>query len=339
MAVLASLGLLWVAGCSAGRLFPSLSKSYPTKPASQASPTLEGSPTRSTLFVAQAKPRELKTEFVSNSGIKLRLEPKSEEKVHWWRSTAPDSREIVEDSSFPLVDLGTSLNGEFLDPRPPQGVTCRYWVTAADTRQILGLAKLEIPARPLAKLRHCRLEIDKSRYLLSVIDLSTQTSVKDYAVVFGRKRRQRKLQRDNSSTPEGIYRISNLQPQATFHRAYDIDYPNAVDRARYQLLPHEADLGGEIQIHGRGIHTNWTFGCVALRDEDIDELFGSMAIGTGCSVWIYGGELSRSDLVAASKTDPNRPDWSPLELGAWQLKNHLPPTCLWDVESCKHSHF
>jgi hypothetical protein len=312
--------LLMLTGCSSSTL-PSPDKApVGTSPAPKSAP-----------FTGQSSAKSLKIELKEYVNLSC---PGEVGKLHWWRSAGTQSREMVEDNRFPLVDLGESKGASFQDKRPPIGVHCRYWVSKADSREVLASGSIEIPARSLGPVGRCRIEVDKSRYLLSVVDLDSQTICKDYPVVFGRKRLTRKLQMDNASTPEGIYTISNLQPQATFHRAYDVDYPNKVDKARHELLPHDADIGGEIQIHGRGIHSNWTFGCVALRDEDIDELFACPAIKAGCPLWIYGGELTYADLVSAS-SGANRPNWSPLELGRWQLEKHLNPSCIWDVASAK----
>jgi hypothetical protein len=98
-----------------------------------------------------------------------------------------------------------------------------------------------------------------------------------------------------------------------------------VDRARYDLMQPNTDIGGEIQIHGQGIHSNWTFGCMALRNQDMDELFAHPEIDVGTPVWIYGGELTLADLEsdAAHRMDP-------LQLGRWQRSQKLPMTCIYD---------
>ena len=126
-------------------------------------------------------------------------------------------------------------------------------------------------------------------------------TLKRYPIALGRQPRKRKLHQDNASTPEGSYHIVSVQSHSRFYKAFNIDYPNSTDVDRYRRarerheLPRTGgrvpDIGGEIQIHGHGIESNWTYGCIALRDEDIDELFGLGTIGPGTPVFISGSEV------------------------------------------------
>ena len=207
------------------------------------------------------------------------------------------------------------------------GEGVEYYYLAHTTLGWMQAGPLAIPASRLPVLKRPRLLIDKAHYVLRVCD--GERVVKRYPVAMGRRARQRKLCYDNASTPEGRYRIVGLQPQATYYRAYDIDYPNAVDAARHRLLGCNESIGGEIQIHGRGIGRNWTFGCIALRDQDMDELFAHTEIQLGIPVWIYGGELSLRDL----QCDAEAPDYDAGALGRRQQKLGLEPTCLRDLRS------
>lgn len=174
------------------------------------------------------------------------------------------------------------------------------------------------------------LHVDKSRYTLTV--MSQGRVLKRYPIAMGKTPWRRKFEQDHASTPEGRYMIYAAQPTATFHRAYDINYPLPVDYARHQLLGSSAPIGGEIQIHGEGIQGNWTWGCMALRNEDMDELFEHLEIGRGTPVWIYGGELTLADLQA----DCRRPKrMTAAELGRLQRRLGLPVTCLRDVATSR----
>jgi murein L,D-transpeptidase YafK len=68
--------------------------------------------------------------------------------------------------------------------------------------------------------------------------------------------------------PEGIYRITELNPNSRFHLSMKLDYPNSYDRmkAREDGRSH---LGGDIYIHGKAKSK----GCLALADAAIEELF------------------------------------------------------------------
>ena len=100
-----------------------------------------------------------------------------------------------------------------------------------------------------------------------------------------------------------------------------------VDRARYQLASPGRSIGGEIQIHGEGLGRNFTFGCLAMDNADIDELVTLPGL-SGCPLWLYGGELTFKDLAADEAYEG---DLTPLEIGMWQQDEGLPVTCLRDV--------
>lgn len=101
-----------------------------------------------------------------------------------------------------------------------------------------------------------------------------------------------KQQRGDLRTPEGWFRTSD-KPWSSFYAAIAVHYPERADadrgRARGWITDEQRDaihdalgrdakplqdtrLGGEILIHGGGGSSDWTLGCVALDDEDIDTL-------------------------------------------------------------------
>jgi hypothetical protein len=236
--------------------------------------------------------------------------------VKWYRSYSPFEPKDLDGTRLPIAQV------EPIDGQLASGV--QYYYLAMQGGRWACSSAVQVPAQRLpARLAQPRIRVDKAHYLLQVWD--GQRLCKTYPIVMGRMSGRRKLQYDNASTPEGRYTICNLQPQATYYRAFDIDYPNAVDRARYDLMQPNTDIGGEIQIHGQGIHSNWTFGCMALRNQDMDELFAHPEIDVGTPVWIYGGELTLADL----ESDAAHP-MDPLQLGRWQRSQKLPMTCIYD---------
>lgn len=85
-------------------------------------------------------------------------------------------------------------------------------------------------------------------------------------------------------TPEGLYTIDTRNPQSSYHLSLRISYPNADDRdyaARFGQSP-----GGDIFIHGQPngyggrIRGDWTDGCIAVGNEEIEEMWGLIADGT-----------------------------------------------------------
>ena len=109
-----------------------------------------------------------------------------------------------------------------------------------------------------------------------------------YHVALGRQPRGTKIYQGDGRTPEGSYRISAFNPQSQFYRSLRVSYPNEHDLA----LAHELgqSVGGDIMIHGlaperRAFGTehwrfNWTNGCIAVTDEEIDEIWRRVEIGT-----------------------------------------------------------
>lgn len=92
-------------------------------------------------------------------------------------------------------------------------------------------------------------------------------------------------------TPEGKYRIIGKRQRPDGHKALDLNYPNADDLKRFNTLKRKgaiskrAGIGGAIQIHsggGRGL--DWTAGCVALANPDMDELFRTVQVNTPVTI-------------------------------------------------------
>lgn len=237
-----------------------------------------------------------------------------------YRSTSPLTPALL-NQNLPIASAAGV--GEWRDRELAHGVDYYYLVHSQGKWSAAG--PLRLPARALPAAAHPWLRLNKARYVLSVLE--GRKVLKTYPIALGREPRKRKLCFDNASTPEGRYTLSNLQPQATFHRAYDVDYPNATDQARYQVAAPGPEIGGEIQIHGCGIASNWTFGCMALRNEDMDELFRHPEIGVGTRLWIFGGELTLADLESDAAAGPQ----DRLALGRRQQVLGLPVTCLMDV--------
>jgi len=98
-----------------------------------------------------------------------------------------------------------------------------------------------------------------------------------------------KRRKGDKATPEGIYRITQKKDGARtkFYRALLINYPNDEDRRRFAgdkksgVISSHADIGGLIEIHGMGGKgVDWTDGCVALKNGDMDALSRLVAAGT-----------------------------------------------------------
>lgn len=115
-----------------------------------------------------------------------------------------------------------------------------------------------------------------------------------------------KMSRGDMATPEGLYTITKkLSGSSTkYHKALMINYPNKIDiqefneRIRNGKLPADARIGDMIEIHGDGGKgANWTQGCVALRNEDMDIIFKYASKGT--PVTIIGSTLTLDEFFSS----------------------------------------
>lgn len=104
---------------------------------------------------------------------------------------------------------------------------------------------------------------------------------------------RRKEHAGDRATPEGMYRVVQVKeaPETRFYKALLINYPNDEDRMRFALgqrrgsISARAGIGSLIEIHGDGGEgRDWTDGCIALTNEDIDRLFAHVRVGTPVTI-------------------------------------------------------
>ena len=138
--------------------------------------------------------------------------------------------------------------------------------------------------------------------------LSKGAPVRTYDAEVGSNALEVKQRQGDRATPEGRYFIVGKKDrgQSRYYRALLLDYPNDADRRRFaaaqrrEEIPPGARIGGLIEIHGDGGRgQNWTEGCVALSNRDLDDLYPRVGVGT--RVTIVGGDGrdgAFSDLLA-----------------------------------------
>lgn len=138
--------------------------------------------------------------------------------------------------------------------------------------------------------------IVKSNYELKVYDGDGWFGT--YPVVFGSKSLDDKMMEGDRRTPEGVYHIASKRPHEKWDKMMLIDFPTKVDLDKFNerklkgLIPKNAKIGGGIAIHGTWPHDdmavdlyqNWTNGCIALKNEDVDELYNMLPIGTTVTI-------------------------------------------------------
>jgi len=109
-----------------------------------------------------------------------------------------------------------------------------------------------------------------------------------FNVTFGAEPIGHKQQQGDEKTPEGPYILDYKNAKSAFYRSIHVSYPNAKDRTTAQKLG--VDPGGDIMIHGQtndwgwaapiSRFFNWTDGCIALSNEDMQQVWESVDSGT-----------------------------------------------------------
>lgn len=145
--------------------------------------------------------------------------------------------------------------------------------------------------------------VEKSLRRLMLV--SGDASLLVFPIALGREPRGHKQREGDNRTPEGEYYICTRNAQSRFHLALGLSYPNPADaeaalmrgditqeqhsaildaHAQLRRPPWDTPLGGYIMIHGGGLDGDWTAGCIALRNEDIELLFSRCPHGTAVSI-------------------------------------------------------
>lgn len=90
----------------------------------------------------------------------------------------------------------------------------------------------------------------------------------------------------DGKTPEGLYHISHRNPRSAYHLSLGVSYPNAADVANAEAMGKPP--GGDIFIHGgplgRIAQRDWTAGCIAVKDREIEQIY--VMVNPGTPIWI-----------------------------------------------------
>lgn len=129
--------------------------------------------------------------------------------------------------------------------------------------------------------------------------LSAGKIIKSYKVMLGRGGKAPKQKANDNLVPEGQYEFDYKNINSKFHKSIHVSYPNDEDTRRAEDAGQNP--GGDIMIHGLpnqpspllkflkrlGLikHIDWTAGCVALDDEEVDEIFDSIELHTPITIF------------------------------------------------------
>src|SRR2546422_3625427 len=148
-------------------------------------------------------------------------------------------------------------------------------------------------------LRQPRIVVKKAQRQLLLF--SADKLVRTYRIGLGSSPVGDKVRQGDRRTPEGDFNIFTKNDKSAFYLSLGVSYPNAthaerglrdglITKAQYDAImralkakktpPQNTRLGGDIYIHGNGAQSDWTWGCAALENEDIRELFKAMNVGT-----------------------------------------------------------
>jgi lipoprotein-anchoring transpeptidase ErfK/SrfK len=134
--------------------------------------------------------------------------------------------------------------------------------------------------------------IDKTDYLLAVI--YKRKRIRQYRAVFGPDRLKDKMREGDRCTPEGWFKVVEKHEHGNWQRFILLNYPNAESYKKFNerladhLIPSNSRIGGAVGIHGTfkggdklvDMGIGWTDGCIALKPEDIIDLYRFVRPGT-----------------------------------------------------------
>ena len=119
--------------------------------------------------------------------------------------------------------------------------------------------------------------------------LHDRTILKRYDIGLGFSPEGHKQYEGDGRTPEGHYRIDKRNPNSRYHLSVGISYPDTRDVEVARMLGRPP--GGDIFIHGRGPSylkgspKDWTAGCIAVTDEEIEKIYAMVRTGTPVSIY------------------------------------------------------
>ncbi|HTE24029.1 L,D-transpeptidase family protein [Flavitalea sp.] len=122
---------------------------------------------------------------------------------------------------------------------------------------------------------------------------SSGNLMKTFRISLGKNPIGHKLEEGDKKTPEGRYFIISRNDKSRYHKNLGISYPNEKDKALAKKLNKKP--GGDIKIHGLKNGSgnisrlqrmkDWTNGCIALTDSEVDELYNHVRIGSPISIF------------------------------------------------------
>lgn len=155
----------------------------------------------------------------------------------------------------------------------------------------------------MQNLRQPRIVVKKRERRLELFD--GDRLIRTYGIVLGFAPEGDKVQSGDGKTPEGEFYVFVKNDKSKYHLSLGLSYPGAEDAKRglesglinadehdailkaigeKRMPPQNTALGGEIYIHGGGTAKDWTWGCMALEDPEMTELYNAVPVGTRVTI-------------------------------------------------------
>jgi murein L,D-transpeptidase YafK len=122
----------------------------------------------------------------------------------------------------------------------------------------------------------------------NLVLLSQGKELRSYKIALGGEPVGPKVRQGDHRTREGVYTLDSRNSNSHFYKAFHISYPSSKDIAAARKLG--ASAGGDIMLHGLPkeyawvgkAHTlhDWTDGCIAVTNEEMDEIWKLVRVGT-----------------------------------------------------------
>lgn len=139
---------------------------------------------------------------------------------------------------------------------------------------------------PVAALKADLVQVDKSKRRMYLLEQGRV--IREFRIALGKSPKGHKVQEGDQRTPEGRYYLDYVSEQSGFYRSMNISYPNQQDLRRAESMG--VNPGGAIKIHGlkQGFDGrpeyiqsfDWTNGCIALTNREMDEFLSLVDSGT-----------------------------------------------------------
>lgn len=155
--------------------------------------------------------------------------------------------------------------------------------------------------RPPLKLPLVKPRIVIKKGQRQLLLFSADKLVRTYRIGLGSSPVDDKVRQGDRRTPEGDFYIFTRNDKSAYYLSLGVSYPNAahaerglrdglITKTQYDAImqalaakkapPQNTRLGGDIYIHGNGAQSDWTWGCAALENEEMLELFKAVPVGT-----------------------------------------------------------